>query len=264
MILRATRKDIYRVRVYCGDGGVDSFTGRWGETGQLDVYQMKYFITPWTDSQKQEIRDSYKTAANSTEYNLQDWTLVVPSDLTKKDWQWFDNWREKTAKTAGRRIRIMTGATLVDLLARSECAAAREKLSEWRVQGLPSGARWEAWAVIVPNMPIDPKFSVALLVNVWLQNVGDKSAHNVRLKLEHSPNDMRNFSPDQKWWRETATSLNPWYSPPRFPSEFANSPMKYSYTRPSISTPPASDRNTSLEKRLMRPAMLSLSRFDPA
>jgi hypothetical protein len=210
IILRRTLKDVHRVRVYCGDGGVDSFTGTWGETGEIDVYQIKYFITQWSDSHQQDIRDAYKTAANSSEYNLRDWILVVPSDLTRKDWQWFDNWRAKTAKKTQRRIEVIEGAKLVDLLAKPECAAARQKLRDWQVQGLPSGASWEGWVAIVPDMEIYPKFSAALLVNVWLQNVGDKSARSVRLRLEHFRNDMLSPAPDQRWWRKSATSLNPW------------------------------------------------------
>jgi hypothetical protein len=54
------------------------------------------------------------------------------------------------------------------------------------------------------------------------------------------------------------------YSPPRLPSELANSPMKYSYTRPTRSSPPWSPLNTSFENRLIRPVTFSRARFDPA
>jgi len=140
IILRATVKDARRVKVFRRDGGVDSFTGIWGQDGELDVYQIKCLHTPWGNSQKKQIRDAFKTATDSKEFNLRQWVLVVPSDLTKEDWQWFDEWRVKQTKGKEHKIDIWEGSRLSDILLQPECGDARQKLREWGVQGLPSSA----------------------------------------------------------------------------------------------------------------------------
>jgi hypothetical protein len=92
-ILRATVSDAKRVRVHRGDNGVDTFTGTWANAGKLDVYQIKYFLKQWRSSQKQQIKKSYRTAANGQSYNLRNWFLVVPTELTANHFKWFDEWR---------------------------------------------------------------------------------------------------------------------------------------------------------------------------
>src|SRR5213076_998245 len=59
LILKCLHPESRRVRVYRGDGGIDSFTGPLGVGGEADVFQIKYFPSSWEDSQKQQIRDAY-------------------------------------------------------------------------------------------------------------------------------------------------------------------------------------------------------------
>src|ERR1700730_18909819 len=113
-IIRATIKDASRVKVYKGDGGVDAFAGSWGDSGELDVYQIKFFPDPWGNSQKKQVRDSYKTAADNKRFTLRSWVLCVPSRLTQGDWLWFSTWSKKAAKT----ITLSDGEKLKDLLFR--------------------------------------------------------------------------------------------------------------------------------------------------
>ena len=137
-ILRATVADARGVRVHQGDDGVDMCTGSWGESGALDVYQIKFFTTQWSDSQKQQIRDSFSRALEAGSYNLQSWKLVVPTTLTARDHQWFDDWKQ----TKSVPIDLMDGAELNDCLRLPECANARTLMSGWGVIGLSEYRFW--------------------------------------------------------------------------------------------------------------------------
>src|SRR3989475_8844046 len=84
-----------RIKVHLGDGGVDAYKGSFGDGGELVVYQSKYFPDPWQDSQKQQIRDSFRTANESPLFNLKEWYLCIPTRPTKEDLRWFDEWKAK-------------------------------------------------------------------------------------------------------------------------------------------------------------------------
>jgi hypothetical protein len=202
-MLRATIPDAKRVRVYRGDGGVDTFTGTWGALGELEVYQIKYFVTQWGSSQKQQIRDSYRTAADNTDYNLLKWILVVPTNLTSKDFTWFDEWRAKEK----HEIEMINGSDLSDRLQLPRCAGARQMLRKWGVLGLGASPAIDAWVRLTPAR------SFALVANVWLQNIGDQSLRSARLRVEHSETETVAIQADEYWWHQPQTgmftSLNP-------------------------------------------------------
>src|SRR5207249_3651385 len=123
------------VRIFRGDGGIDVFTGTLGSDGTADVYQAKYFPVVWGDSQKQQIREAYKTASESTDYQLGKWTLCVPTRLTKEDLRWFDEWRGKQTHT----IALLDGDDLTKYLDDSRSGSARRQLRQWGVIGLEAG-----------------------------------------------------------------------------------------------------------------------------
>src|SRR5207245_4716809 len=54
----------------------------------------------------------------------------------------------------------------------------------------------------------------ALVLHVWLQNVGSRSARSVRVHLEHSQTNTLAYDADQHWWRRPIIGmfapLNPW------------------------------------------------------
>src|SRR5437660_11215497 len=75
LILKCLYPGSRRVRVYRGDGGIDSFTGTLGTGGEADVFQIKYFPSSWQDPQKQQIRDGCSVARKCNDYQLKTWTL---------------------------------------------------------------------------------------------------------------------------------------------------------------------------------------------
>jgi hypothetical protein len=189
MILRHTVTDVRRVRVYGGDDGVDNFTGAWGDSGELDVYQVKYFASSsWGAAQRQQITRSYDRAARSSSYSLRKWILVVPSDLTAKEWKWFDEWREEK-----QGISVLDGSHLTDCVLRGQCAPARNKLREWGVVGLPNVVAIQAWVRLTQAVDFP------LVLNVWLENIGDMTARSIRMDLDHIETNTRGGAVGDDW-----------------------------------------------------------------
>lgn len=198
-IIRSTTKDTSRVRVYKGDGGVDVFAGTWGEEGELDVYQIKYFPAPWGASQKKQIRESYKTAADNPRFTLRSWTLCVPTRLTQDDWEWMHKWSRGKAN-----IKVWDADNLSDLLHYPECAAARQRLTILGVRGLP-----ETSTELVPDIHIlkldTPPLGFAL--DIKLTNTGGKTAHHVRVTVAHSETGCVAWRHDEQWWTDTGSPV---------------------------------------------------------
>jgi hypothetical protein len=181
LILKCLHPNSRRVRVHRGDGGIDSFTGTLGESGEADVFQVKHFVSIWGNSQKQQIREAYETARTSKEYRLGKWTLCVPSRLAKEDLRWFDEWRGKQ----DRQIELMDGDDLTAHLSGGRSSAAREKLRDWGVIGLQAGGpRFSAMAVIQKRIPA--KTGLVAVVFLCLKNTGDRSARGLKATIAYS------------------------------------------------------------------------------
>jgi len=196
-ILRATMQDARSVRVYRGDDGVDMFTGSWGESGNLDVYQIKFFTTQWGDSQKQQIRESYNRASEARSYNLRSWTLVVPTTLTARDYRWFDEWK----RTKSVPMHLVDGADLSDRLRLPGCANARTLMSGWGVIGL-SGASF-----LVPMLTIHLTELYEAVISIRLRNQGDRSARVVRAVIQHCETHTVAVSHNEHWWRQISDGI---------------------------------------------------------
>ena len=196
-ILRTTEPDARGVRVHRGDDGVDMCTGSWGESGELDVFQIKFFTTQWGDSQKQQIRDSFTRASEAGSYNLRSWTLVVPTTLTARDHQWFDAWRREKSVP----IHLMDGAELNDRLRLPECAYARTLMSGWGVIGL-SGSSF-----LVPMLTIHLTDLYEAVMNIRLRNQGDRTARGVRAVIRHIETHTVAASHNEHWWRQVSDGM---------------------------------------------------------
>ncbi|WMX16137.1 hypothetical protein [Aureispira sp. CCB-E] len=107
------------VAVKQGDGGIDVLRGKIG-IEPITVIQCKFFLDEIGKSQKQQIRDSYETAYQNSNYSLNNWILCVPRDLTIKELSWWNNWKAKKMREAKNKddnfIRLFSGGRLIDLL----------------------------------------------------------------------------------------------------------------------------------------------------
>lgn len=199
-ILRSTTSQSHRVRVHRGDEGVDTFTGTWGGDGALEVFQVKYFLRKWEDSQKEQIRSSYVRASENSNYNLSRWILVVPTNPTAADYKWLHTW----AAAQDHPIDIMDGAELTDRLLRPECGTARQLLRKWGVQGLPGGPS------LFPTVTTAGTERFAVALRLRLENRGDQSARTIRLNVSHSETNTMAFAADEYWWADVGRGiLNP-------------------------------------------------------
>ncbi|PQJ12982.1 hypothetical protein CJD36_004355 [Flavipsychrobacter stenotrophus] len=70
-----------------GDDGIDCFIVN--ELGNLEIFQMKYFIPSLTSSQKNQIKQSFRNAR--LQKRLSKWILCIPHDHTPAEKHWFDS-----------------------------------------------------------------------------------------------------------------------------------------------------------------------------
>ena len=216
LILKCLYPDARRVRVYRGDGGLDSFTGTLGVGGEADVFQIKYFPSSWEDSQRQQIRDSYSIARNCNDYRLKTWTLCVPTRLRKEDLRWFDEWRGKQDRT----IQLLDGDDLTLYLDDKRCALARNKLREWGLTGIaPTGPEFAVQAFI--KRQDVARTGLSAMITLYLRNTGDRSARDIVATVSHSDTGCV-AGPAQTGWEQVGARVEPRtlrYSNPLNPSE---------------------------------------------
>ncbi|MHA2282182.1 MAG: hypothetical protein ACXAC5_15170 [Promethearchaeota archaeon] len=90
-LLESEYKNIKPVRGVGGDKGVDCFYGEF--KGKIIVFQVKFFLKTWTNTQKRNIRESLETARR--EHEVINWILILPLDLTPAQIEWFDKLRNE-------------------------------------------------------------------------------------------------------------------------------------------------------------------------
>jgi len=111
-------KNVQQVAVKHGDGGIDILVGEIG-VEPIIVIQCKFFIEHFGDSQKDQIRRSFKTAINSPKYKIEKWILCIPITLHIEGQTWWSNWKSKTIITNQKDeefIQLKNGNELIDLI----------------------------------------------------------------------------------------------------------------------------------------------------
>lgn len=106
--------EAHPIKVSQGDGGIDIYIGNFEEP--IDVYQCKYFIDGIGDSQKSQIRDSFKRAVTSSEYKLKNWYLCIPSIFDINETKWWCNWKTKMKNQYNVEIILRDGSYLLNEL----------------------------------------------------------------------------------------------------------------------------------------------------
>lgn len=198
-LLRARFPGTRRVLVYKGDGGVDAFQGKYGPSESVDVFQIKYLPAPWSDSQREQIREAFATAQNNPDFRLKEWRLCVPTRLTSTDWRWFDTWRSKQADAD---IDVVDGDELTTWLQAPVCSEARDMLGKWGVQGMAAAAH----LTVVPEVRARQGGWYILL---FLRNTGDRTARSIRATISHSETQCIAAEADPQFWITTNARQNP-------------------------------------------------------
>lgn len=111
-----------------GDWGIDAYIGTLLE-GEANVWQSKYFIDGFGDTQKAQARDAYDQAlkcAKREGYTLASWTLCIPVDLDGPTEKWWLGWKKKKEKDDGVTIELWSAMRLRRLLQSEDARELRE------------------------------------------------------------------------------------------------------------------------------------------
>ena len=114
LLQRIHGADAHNPRPSQGDGGIDVMVGDFSVS--IAVYQCKYFPQGLGDAQKNQIRESFRTACSSTEFTMKQWTLCVPLDLSVKEMAWWSEWKRKQEEETGIPMVLWDGSYLLNLL----------------------------------------------------------------------------------------------------------------------------------------------------
>lgn len=107
---------VSQVRVKSGDGGIDIFIGELG-IEPITVIQCKFFLEDFGDSQKAQIRKSFKSAVESEKYDLKKWILCIPRIIDIDENSWWFKWKHKELEKIGKDksfIQLRNGNYLID------------------------------------------------------------------------------------------------------------------------------------------------------
>ncbi|HRE78473.1 MAG TPA: ATP-binding protein [Flavobacterium sp.] len=111
-------KEPRTVRVNQGDGGIDIFIGEIG-LEPIEVIQCKFFVDGLGESQKSQIRESFKTAIESKEFETKCWTLCIINILDLQQNKWWSSWKNNVEikyNLSNEFIKLKDGNELVSLL----------------------------------------------------------------------------------------------------------------------------------------------------
>lgn len=111
-------KTVQQVRVKLGDGGIDVYVGELG-VEPITVYQCKFFLDVFDTAQHAQIRDSFSTAIQSTNFELKNWVLCIPKVLDIDETKWWTKWKNKQITNFNKDnqfITLVNGNELIDLM----------------------------------------------------------------------------------------------------------------------------------------------------
>lgn len=111
-------KSVAKIALKQGDGGIDVYIGELG-VEPITVIQCKFFLDAFDDPQKQQIRESFKTASTSEKFQLKEWILCIPREIDIDESGWWHGWKSRTIKENDENdeyIKLINGNELIDLL----------------------------------------------------------------------------------------------------------------------------------------------------
>lgn len=112
-------KHVDTIRANPGDDGVDIYAGSIGQEPVI-IYQCKYFLDEFGESQKSQVRDSFKTAITARTYQVKQWYLLLPyHEFDMAQSLWLEQWKKKQCVEYGLDtdfIKVINGNELMHLL----------------------------------------------------------------------------------------------------------------------------------------------------
>ncbi len=126
-LMKIQYKDAKRIQSARGDWGIDVIRGELS-SGTCMIWQAKYFINGIGDSQKKQIRDSFKQVVKKSqehEFKMDVWTLCVPCSLSPEETKWWESWSKKKSKEANIKIELMDEIEIEAVLMTSDAEDIR-------------------------------------------------------------------------------------------------------------------------------------------
>lgn len=99
---------IKQIRKNPGDWGIDIIMGDMSDN--TIVWQCKFFINEISKSQRNNIRESFKTAMNKSrenDYKIFKWILCIPIDFDANELKWWSKWKMKQEKNYDVLIDVL-------------------------------------------------------------------------------------------------------------------------------------------------------------
>lgn len=105
--------NVQKIKPHKGDHGIDIYVNNIG-VEPIHIYQCKYFRDSLGDSQKKQIRDSFSTVVCDEEYEVSEWTLLLPLDMSINENLWWCQWKKKVSKRIPNiKISCLCGRALI-------------------------------------------------------------------------------------------------------------------------------------------------------
>lgn len=127
--VKSVRPSAQPIRANPGDWAIDAYVGSLA-SGQVAIWQAKFFLLEFGESQKGQIRESFSRALESAaagQYAVLSWTLCIPEDLDGPAQQWWDTWSAKQHKTHGVEMRLWNLSEFRALMAKPDAADVRSE-----------------------------------------------------------------------------------------------------------------------------------------
>jgi hypothetical protein len=115
------------IRANPGDWSIDAYIGSLA-AGEVAIWQAKFFLNEFGDSQKAQIRDSYRRAkeeATKNGYRVLKWTLCIPQDLDGPSQKWWDKWSGETHRDDAIDVDLWNLSEFRTLMRKPDAADVR-------------------------------------------------------------------------------------------------------------------------------------------
>jgi hypothetical protein len=167
--------------------------------GRVTIWQAKYFIREFKESQKGQVRESFASAfkaAGEHGYTVDRWVLCIPCSMDPKVTQWWQGWKAARHRETGVIIDLWDETELRKLLLRPEAGHVRRHYyNPYRQDG---AADEPGEFLPAPSAGADPE-------QVWTGGAELHIAGSVYL-LHDEPSERS--SRDMSWvWREATADL---------------------------------------------------------
>ncbi len=110
--------DAQEVKPNPGDWGIDVYIGKF-TSGDITVWQAKYFPDGVDDCQKDQIRRSFNQIVDKSKeksFCVNAWILCIPSTLDGDSKIWWEKWASTKQKETGISIRLKERLEIVTML----------------------------------------------------------------------------------------------------------------------------------------------------